>query len=309
MSYDVIGDIHGQADKLEALLIKLRYEKRGSAWGHPERTAVFVGDFIDRGPGQKRTLEIVRNMVESDSALAIMGNHEFNAICWHTPDVQNEGEYLRPRGGKKGFKNRQQHEAFLSEFESRPADHASWITWFYSLPLWLELGGIRVVHACWHDAYMESLSSRLGEGNLITPDLVALASRKGSQEYAQIEAITKGIEIPLPGGRSFTDKGGIERHDMRIKWWDSTATTYGEAAIPTSAANDFPEVPLPALSVLGYASEVPVFLGHYWMSGKPEPLSPKVACVDYSAGSGGPLVAYRWQGECELCARNFVSAG
>ena len=308
MSYDIIGDIHGQADKLEALLAKLRYEKKCQTWCHPERTAIFVGDFIDRGLGQERTLTTVRNMTEAGSALAIMGNHEFNAICWHTPDTENPGEHLRRRTEEKGAKNRRQHEAFLSEFEARPEEHAKWIAWFYSLPLWLDLGAIRVVHACWHDGYMGSLASQLKEGNRLSPNLVVLASREGNDEYVQVEAIAKGIEIPMPEGHSFADKDGNKRGNVRIKWWDATAITYGAAAIPTSKAKEFSDEVLPASSIPGYHSEIPVFFGHYWMTGKPEPLSPKVACVDYSAGNGGPLVAYRWEGERELFAQNFVSS-
>ena len=53
----------------------------------------------------------------------------------------------------------------------------------------------------------------------------------------------------------------------------------------------------------------PVFIGHYWMTGHPGLQSPRVACVDYSAAKGGPLVAYRWDGEQELDERHFVAAG
>ena len=56
MAYDVIGDIHGHADQLEALLAKLEYTCTDGAWQHPQRTAVFLGDFIDRGPRQRDTL-------------------------------------------------------------------------------------------------------------------------------------------------------------------------------------------------------------------------------------------------------------
>ncbi len=45
--YDIIGDIHGQADALLALLAKLGYQQQGGTWRHPERRVVFVGDFID----------------------------------------------------------------------------------------------------------------------------------------------------------------------------------------------------------------------------------------------------------------------
>lgn len=120
MGYDIIGDIHGQAGKLEALLAKLGYRQGGVVWRHPERTAIFVGDFIDRGPAQVRTVEIARGMVEAGAALAVMGNHELNAIAWHTPDPRRPGEYLRPRHGAPwGGKNRKQHAAFLAEVEAR----------------------------------------------------------------------------------------------------------------------------------------------------------------------------------------------
>ena len=98
MAYDIIGDIHGQADKLHALLSELGYVNRDGAYRHPERTALFVGDFIDRGPQQLSSVMTVRRMVDAGSAQAVMGNHEFNAIAWHTPDPTKAGEHLRPRG-------------------------------------------------------------------------------------------------------------------------------------------------------------------------------------------------------------------
>ena len=56
---DFIGDIHGHADKLEALLIKLGYFKVNGAYSHPHRKVLFVGDYIDRGPKIRETLQIV----------------------------------------------------------------------------------------------------------------------------------------------------------------------------------------------------------------------------------------------------------
>jgi hypothetical protein len=54
----VIGDIHGQADKLDALLSKMGYAERGSLWVPPQgKQAVFVGDLIDRAPEQIRVVE------------------------------------------------------------------------------------------------------------------------------------------------------------------------------------------------------------------------------------------------------------
>ena len=56
--YDIIGDIHGQYGKLEALLGKLGYSHRQGLWTPPDgRMAVFLGDLIDRGPEQLKTLQ------------------------------------------------------------------------------------------------------------------------------------------------------------------------------------------------------------------------------------------------------------
>ncbi len=70
--------MHGHAERLEALLDTLGYLQHAGAWRHPERTVVFVGDFIDRGPGQLRTLNLVRSMIDAGLAQAVMGNHELN---------------------------------------------------------------------------------------------------------------------------------------------------------------------------------------------------------------------------------------
>src|ERR1700760_4007689 len=130
MGYDIIGDIHGQADKLRVLLKRLGYVESNGVMRHPERTAIFVGDFIDRGPHQIETINIVRPMVDAGSALAVMGNHEFNAIAWYLRDPDQSDEYLRPRKGDIGEKNRHQHAAFLAEVEHKPALHAEIIDWF-----------------------------------------------------------------------------------------------------------------------------------------------------------------------------------
>ncbi|MGW5032258.1 polynucleotide kinase-phosphatase [Streptomyces nigra] len=71
--FDIIGDVHGCASELEALLGKLGYVDGV----HPEgRTAVFVGDLVDRGPDSPGVLRRVMAMVKSGDALCVPGNHE-----------------------------------------------------------------------------------------------------------------------------------------------------------------------------------------------------------------------------------------
>ncbi|MGY5136701.1 polynucleotide kinase-phosphatase [Streptomyces nigrescens] len=81
--FDIIGDIHGCRSELETLLGRLGYALVRDALGrpvdavHPEgRTAVFVGDLVDRGPDSPGVLRLVMGMVGAGHALCVPGNHE-----------------------------------------------------------------------------------------------------------------------------------------------------------------------------------------------------------------------------------------
>jgi hypothetical protein len=304
-AYDIIGDVHGHADKLVRLLAALGYHERSGSWRHPERSAIFVGDLIDRGPAQLATVNIVRAMVDAGSARCIMGNHEFNAIAWNTPDPEHPGDYLR---SNRKPSNRTQHAAFLAEVEGKPL-HREITDWFLTLPLYIEEPNIRVVHACWHEPSMEWLRAHCTADGMLTPALIELGSRKGTAAYSAIETVCKGIEVRLPDGVSFHDKDGKERHEARIRWWDPNLESFRQAAIgPDELLERIPDVPFPAEQRPTPYAGPPVFFGHYWFTGVPRVLGNNAACVDYSVGKGGPIVAYRWNGEQTLHADNFVSA-
>ena len=79
--FDIVGDVHGCADELERLLAELGYAVRwdGKAVEVTPpvgRRAIFVGDLVDRGPRSPDVLRIARHMVESGTALAVVGNHD-----------------------------------------------------------------------------------------------------------------------------------------------------------------------------------------------------------------------------------------
>jgi protein phosphatase len=81
--FDIIGDLHGCADELEALLGRLGYVRTNGTWSftHPEgRRAIFVGDVVDRGPRVIDTYKIVRGMTEAGSALCVPGNHDIKLL-------------------------------------------------------------------------------------------------------------------------------------------------------------------------------------------------------------------------------------
>ncbi len=154
----------------------------------------------------------------------------------------------------------------------------------------------------------------------MTPELMVEATEEpadpGDKDNATpsvfkaAEALTKGLEIPLPPGHSFVDEHGKQRDRVRVRWWDKEATTYRLAAhLPDHRRERLPEDEIPAHARIAVGGEKPVLFGHYWMSGEPTPQSPNAACVDYSAGKGGRLTAYRWDCPGPLSARQFVSVG
>jgi hypothetical protein len=289
-AFDVIGDIHGQYDKLVSLLSHLGYSQANGAWRHSERKAIFVGDLIDRGPKQLATVELVRGMVESGAARCILGNHEFNAIAWVTPDPEHPGKFLRDHH-KPG--NREQHQVFLDVVEGTPRQK--------------EITGLRVVHACWHQESMDVLRPILGQNQTLSNEAILFGSRQGHPVYEAIEVVCKGPEVPLPDGISFKDKEGKVRHNVRVRWWLPEAINFRDAAIvPPGNEAMIPDVPLPAEWKGHRYAGPPVLFGHYWFTGKPEVISTQFACLDYSVAKGGPLVAYRFDGETELASEKLA---
>ncbi len=151
--YDLIGDIHGHHDKLTTLLYKLGYLTHGESFHHPEgRKVIFLGDYIDHGPKIREVLHTVRAMVDTGDALAIMGNHEFNAILYHTPD--GKGRHLKEHNDHHNGT----HIATLVAFEGLEEEWADWLEWFKRLPMHLDLGDLRAVHAAWDARHVEMLS-------------------------------------------------------------------------------------------------------------------------------------------------------
>lgn len=289
--YDIIGDIHGRATKLINLLEKLGYQKINDIYQQPGHQVIFVGDFIDRGAEEKTVLEIVRSMMDNGHALAVMGNHEFNAVCYHTPD--GNGSYLRSHN----HDHTQQHQAFLNEYPFDVTETQEMLAWFKSLPLFLEINGFRVIHACWDEKTIAEIKPLLDENNCLKPEHYHEASQKGTFFYQAIETLLKGPELTLPDQHLFTDKDGTPRRKVRIKWWEKNLRTYKQAAVVSEQGRErLPDFPIPETETLiEYPDTEPaVFFGHYWFTGQPRVISSNTVCLDYSAARAGQLVAYRF---------------
>ncbi len=141
--FDIIGDVHGCQTELLALLKKLGYQvhlDEASTYGYSVtapagRTAVFVGDLVDRGPDSNKVLRLLMSMMTDGTALCVVGNHDDKLM-----------RYL------KGKKVQIKHglEQTIAQLEQEPASILPEIQQFLAgLPdhLLLDRGQLVVAHA------------------------------------------------------------------------------------------------------------------------------------------------------------------
>lgn len=306
--FDVIGDVHGMGDELVALLREMSYDDAAGFFAHPTRTAVFVGDLVDRGPKQRLAVDTARAMVEAGTAHVVMGNHEINAIHFATLH-RTEDRYLRPHTEK----NNAQHKVLTDAVEFGSVYHHDMIEWFKTLPLWIDLdldgSHLRVVHAFWDEASMANLPN----GRFLDDDAVHATAQHDTPEYNAIEILLKGPELSIDP--PYFDKDGNRRPKARYAWWRGEGLPLIDSILPQPniTAEDGSQWVLkePGATVSPpvdpYPDDAPpVLFGHYWRRGDPgEPEATNIACTDFSACKGGKLVAYRWSGEQVLDAANF----
>lgn len=299
---DVIGDVHGEWSALEHLLHeRLGYARDGS---HPERrTAVFVGDLVDRGEDSRAVVRLVRDWMDRNRAVCVLGNHELNLLLGKRRSGNEwfHGESQALRDGTGDIPQR----VLATE-----AERHELLEFLAGLPLALERRDLRVVHACWDDASVAALrggeppaherfwreqmriDAELKERGVERDSLEADLERQNRNPVA---VCTSGLE--RPAAAPFR-AGGRMRRVERVPWWAE------------------------------YRAEQSVVFGHYWRAldeqDRPvkrgpylfaglrpaEALGPRgnAWCVDYSVGyrnvsrtqTGDPqgrrnaLVALRW---------------
>ncbi|MER6553876.1 polynucleotide kinase-phosphatase [Streptomyces sp. NPDC001725] len=192
--FDIIGDIHGCSSELDTLLGKLGYEN-GS---HPEgRTAVFVGDLVDRGPDSPGVLRRVMSMVSSGDALCVPGNHE-NKL----------GRYLKGRkvqhsqGLAETVEQLEREDAEHPEFREEVADFIDGLVSHYVL----DGGRLVVCHAGLPEKYHGRTSGRVRSHAL----------------YGDTTGETDEFGLPV-------------RYPWAEKYRGAAAVVYGHTPVPTAS--------------------------------------------------------------------------
>ncbi|QEY27011.1 metallophosphoesterase [Neisseria zalophi] len=296
---DIIGDVHGELEPLQALLHQLGYNSDGS---HPQgRKIVFVGDLCDRGPDSPAVLNWFFQAHQAGNALMVLGNHELNLLV---SDPKDGSGWFFPQRGNADTER-------YAPWHILPDSEKSALTdWLAEQPLILERHDLRIVHAAWiartfpvlDAAYGESIveqyrrfddelkqqlrtadwyadyldeqqryKSLLDDADHLPPAMPATAQYELNRSRLHpIRALTSGIEH-LAAKPFYA--GGRWRFTARYGWW-----------------ND-------------YTDTVPVLIGHYWRSRYPQPPAPdrenilpaagnawhgannNVFCVDFSIGA------------------------
>lgn len=147
---DIIGDVHGCHDELAGLLAALGYRIEGPALAIPPtgRRAVFVGDFVDRGPASPAVLRLVMGMVAAGHALAVPGNHDVKFARWL------EGRKVTLSHGL---------DLTIAQMRNEPKTfHNETRTFLESLPtyLWLDGGRLVVAHGGIEEAMIGGIDGK-----------------------------------------------------------------------------------------------------------------------------------------------------
>lgn len=313
---DFIGDIHGHYDCLVNLLKKLGYKECLEGFSHPEgRQVVFLGDYIDRGPKSRDVYHLVRKMHESGNAVALMGNHEFNALAfWTRRRTPNENGDIYYR--EHSFNKVMIHSETVSSFRpdgsfNGKQEFAEMLEFFKTLPLFIETPQFRAVHAAANLQAFEKLKAA-GIENLLNDEVLHAALDERNHEiFPYVDVILKGPEMNLPEGVSFRDSENVLRFKTRLCWWINPWTAKLQD-LSLQPGITLPDVPVPEeLRTKPFYSEDerPVFFGHYWLDGDVKLYRDNVCCLDYSVASRfkhGKLVAYCFDGERKLSNEKFV---
>ncbi len=244
---DIVGDLHGQYAALEALALRLGYAV-DSDWDHPDgRVLLFVGDLVDRGPESLAVAERVRSLVERGQALCLMGNHEYNLVCWWLGIS----------------KQRHSNKETVEQIEAQRDRWTPVLDFFKGLPIALELPGLRVVHACWHAPSLRLIDAAIGwpapesvsapgpgPARALLPWLRIGTPFLGGVRHPELPTESNELSGDLPHAvlmkgpersavQPFEDVEGKERDKERTCWW---------------LLSESPDVP----------SDRPIAIGHYW---------------------------------------------
>lgn len=315
--FDIIGDVHGHAAELNILLQHLGYAVRNGAYRHPDRKALFVGDLFNRGPESRAAIDIVMKMCQTDEAVAVVGNHEYNDRLIALRDAHG----FEIRSDKKDMTR---FEETMAEYAALNDDGATWHAhqmFLYGLPLYYENAHVRISHAARNPRHMDLLAKETTDGYLSDAQMIAVEKEYGASDFAS--AVIDTVRGPIvrlhelePLG--FKPQGG--RDVMRVKWWALKAGAHQDTD-EVAVENILLDIPkewrgrtIPFGLIRSHIFEDndprPHFFGHYKLNDTPPHItSTKHQCLDFGTFTvNGKLTAYRFDiGDTVLLPEKLVT--
>lgn len=303
--FDIIGDLHGCYELTLSLINKLGYKYQNGAYKHPEnRQIIFVGDLLNRGTKIVETLNLVKKLIKDGVALSVLGNHETLLLLAYAEVGKSIFEQPPPYLNKVHFTS-------LNAYQDNKAEFFTTLDWLFTLPLALEFENFRVAHAGWRETLIADFFSKY-KNAIIDANFLIKAKTPTTWEYEVREALTQGMRFNFNPEAVKNLADFKKKRQFRAKFWLEDPKTYGDIFfhpfyLPPQVANFKLDEEIKAQIETYKSEQKNLFVGHYWLSGTPAILAPNIACVDYSAVKGGPLVAYRYSGEAKLTNANFVA--
>ncbi|QZT36702.1 metallophosphoesterase [Halosquirtibacter xylanolyticus] len=303
MKYDIIGDVHGHASLLKMLLKELGYQENDGVWFHRERKAIYCGDFINRGPEIVETFEIVKRMCEGGHAYAVLGNHEFSLMIWHSFKGK---DLMKPNLVKKAGRLCKSTRLAFKEQELSLKEYVKWLR---SLPLFLEFDGFRVVHASWSEKAVGIISSLRGDQSWRKSEIREMVLDNGAMMNA-VSLLVHGPIMTMPKDIKVYCSRGLNRKVFRLKWWCTPLPdTFREICFEgryTLPEYTIPKEIMPSVEV--YSPSAPaVFCGHYCRADGAQLLSHNIVCVDSCISHSNMLSAYKHSIRASITRDNFVT--
>ena len=194
---DIIGDVHGEHDALEAILDKLGQSHPRAGQPH----LVFLGDLVDRGPDSIAVVDRVASLIEEGRATCVMGNHELNLLRKR----QRSGNAWFYGTEGEAWTHAVDGTVLRGRFQSRVAtesDRTRLLDFFATLPLAATRHDLRIVHAAWHPTAIAALADcgsfaeALARSDADAADLPEELRERCKAEVAELKAA--GIDTNDP---------------------------------------------------------------------------------------------------------------
>ena len=141
-TYFIIGDVHGEDKMLDEML---------KNWDESTQQLVFLGDLIDRGPNNKKSVLTAMKYVQEKNAWYVMGNHEVMFLAWIDNPEERFDHYMRNNGNTtiNHLLNRPVDTEIdsLKDCELVKKQYSELISFLRERPLYIDEGDVLFVHA------------------------------------------------------------------------------------------------------------------------------------------------------------------